>query len=454
MFFFSVFFPDTLDPLCDIFVGIALVTETICEVYGITSEALCDAPNFLDDKFTKMANAVNNVKDQFIIDFIPHYYIRSDSNSSNTFENIQEAVQEDIDSVVVIIEYTFSILDKLLALSVLFLVFRAYRYHTEFRTKDRFDNCYITEKFKQLDADRKTRGKKSLLPLKKSERVRLVDVTSIRLCKSEKGLFKIGLARLAAHVVIALLIVIIDNGLYYLLAIIREHGYIKVETTGESEARLEIEGENFISEMLKVVFNDGFSLSINVSFDTTQCLPNGSAPNNYLSIAIAVCYFICLLMVLFQAYALRLRRRIAAYFYPEREGERLHFLYSDTLRKRQTLFKFLQGMIKRKKKEYDLEQRVSLRIFLADRYPCVRKTFKCLRISTEMQFTTCFGCDSDNDGTFRKCQGTRGCTGLYCDECLKVTNNKCAICEERFADEDIYDTIEDPHSVVTVTQNL
>ena len=39
------------------------------------------------------------------------------------------------------------------------------------------------------------------------------------------------------------------------------------------------------------------------------------------------------------------------------------------------------------------------------------------------------------------------CTGLYCDECLKVTNNKCAICDERL--EDIYDTIDDSHSSVT-----
>ncbi|XP_072035508.1 DC-STAMP domain-containing protein 2-like, partial [Amphiura filiformis] len=293
--------------------------------------------------------------------------------------------------------------------------------------------------FKELDMKRKERGKNTLLPLKKSEKVRLIDVTSLRLSKPEKGLFKIGLVSLMAHICIATILILVDYGLYWLLLVIRKHGAIQVDLSGESGVKLETFGDSAIANFVRDAFSFDLDNSFDVSYDNRECLPDGSAPNHVLAVGIGICYLIAIFMVLFQAYALRLRRRIAAYFYPERELERLYFIYNDTLKKRQTLFKFLKDVIKQKKKEHDATQQLSIRVYLAERYPICKKIFKILHISKEQ--TLCFGCDSDDDGTFKQCESNK-CTARYCDECLNVTNNTCTICGEGFEDV-FYEAIEE-----------
>ncbi len=443
------------DSVCDVFDWLSDITSFVCKGYGTSATAICQVPEFVDDTVSNTLDGIGNVYEQFTTDinFLPYWDHRE--NKSNTFANIQESIEEDIDHAIEFIEYIFSILDKLIALSVVYLLYRSYMYHTDFRTKDKFDNFYITKKFEELDAARKEKGKKTLLPLKKSEKVRLIDVTSFRLSKPEKGLFKLGLANLLAHICIATILILVDYGLYWLLLVIKENGSIQVDLSGEGGVTLEISGSSAMSEFLREVFQEGFGYdsSFNVSYDNTRCLPVGSKPNHILATGIGICYVIALFTVLFQAYALRLRRRIAAYFYPEREMERLYFIYNDTLKKRQTLFKFLKDVIKQKKKERDATERVSLRVFLADRYPILKKIFKILHITTEQRM--CFGCDSDDDGTFKECKSDGKCTGLYCDECLKVTNNTCTICGERFKEtrgeqheessdgQDIYATIDE-----------
>ncbi|XP_072044147.1 uncharacterized protein [Amphiura filiformis] len=429
---------NTLDTVCDLFSELAKITNALCNGYATGATALCQVPAFLVDTVDLLNAEINQVYDQFKtdIDFLPYFEQRG--NQSNTFESIQEAIEEDIDYGLEIIYYIFSILDKLVALSVVYLLYRSYMYHTAYRTKDKFDNFYITEQFKELDMKRKERGKKTLLPLKKSEKVRLIDVTSLRLSKPEKGLFKLGLVNLMAHICIATILILVDYGLYWLLLVIRKHGSIQVDLSGESGVTLEISGDSALSNFIREAFSFDLDNSFDISYDNTQCLPNGKAPNPVLAAGIGICYLIAIFMVLFQAYALRLRRRVAAYFYPERELERLYFIYNDTLKKRQTLFKFLKDIIKQKKKEHDATQQVSIRVYLADRYPICKKIFKILHISKEQKL--CFGCDSDDDGTFKQC-GSNKCAGRYCDECLKVTNNTCTICGEGF--EDIYETIEE-----------
>ena len=430
------------DVVCDLFKELSKITTALCRGYSTGAQTICAVPQFVNDGVTIVVDEIGDITDQFTTDIDFTAFYDSRGNQSSTFESIQQAIEDDVNDALVVVEHFISILDKLLALSVVYLLFKTHMYHTAYRTKDKFDNFYITEQFKILDDERKKKGKKTLLPLKKSEKVRLIDVTSFRLSKPEKGLFKLGLVTLVSHICIASILILVDNGLYWLLQVIRKHGSIQVDLSGESRVQLEISGESALSAFISEIFGDGFGYNtdFDVSYDNTRCLPVGSEPNHALAAGIGICYIIAIFMVLFQAYALRLRRRIAAYFYPERELERLYFIYTDTLRKRQTLFKFLKDAIKQKKKENDLTQKVSLRIYLADRYPTLKKIFKILHITSETKM--CFGCDSEDDGKLRQCEGIK-CTGLYCEECLNVMNNSCSICGEKFSNEEIYATIED-----------
>ena len=115
--------------------------------------------------------------------------------------------------------------------------------------------------------DRKKNGKKSsLLSLKKSERVRLVDVTSLRLCKSEKGLLKIGLARLAGHVVIALMIVLLITASISYCNNKRTLDTSKWKLPVKLKQMVHVRREfPYVLQGFKVLFDGEFTSNINVS---------------------------------------------------------------------------------------------------------------------------------------------------------------------------------------------
>ncbi|XP_038057389.1 uncharacterized protein LOC119728981 [Patiria miniata] len=403
------------------------------EVCGLlrNADGICEAPTLLDDlidtALKATQGALEDLRRVFDTDVDFETYWENRQNQSQSFESIQGAIQQELEDSLSFLNSAFSIVDKIVALSVLFLLFRSYKYHSKYRTKDRFDNYYVTKEFKLLDEKRQESGRDPILPLKKSERRRLIDLSSVLLSKPEKGLFKLGMVTVLLHVVIAAVLVLADYGLFWLLSLISRHGKVKFEISGGGGTDLTIGGTGVLSQLIQSLFVEGFAAAseFNVSLDTEHCLPNPNPPNENLSIGIGVLYLIAILMVLSQAYALRLRRRIASYFYPERELERINFLYNHTLQRRQNLFKLLKQRIRQTKHEMDVEQRVSFVAYLSAKYPCWRKVFRFLG----QEKRVCLGCADVDNGTFKSC-GNPDCRGLYCRECLHEIGNTCTLCQE------------------------
>ncbi|XP_033628265.1 uncharacterized protein LOC117290812 isoform X1 [Asterias rubens] len=415
-----------IDQLCDVL----KFGDKVCGLISNT-DGICSTPTFLDDVIKKAFDATQRALDdihqafEVDVDFTAYWAARA--NQSQSFDSIQDAIEQELVDSVNFFNSAFSVVDKIIALSVLFLLFRSYQYHSKYRTKDRFDNYYVTSDFKLIDDNRRKHGKEPLLPLKKSERRRLIDLTSFGLSKPEKGLFRMGLTNLLLHVVIAGLLILADYGLVWLLALINRHGKVKFNLTGGGGADLTIGGSGFLSDLIRTFFSEGFEAAnaFNITVDTEQCLPNPILPNNNISIGVAVLYFIALLMVLSQAYALRLRRGIASYFYPEREQERIYYLYNNTLQKRQSLFKLLKEKIKQSKRQIDTEQKISFRAYLSAKYPCWRKIFRYFGMKRKI----CLGCADVDNGHFMSC-GNPDCHGNYCRECLHEIGNTCTLCKE------------------------
>ncbi|XP_022102122.1 DC-STAMP domain-containing protein 2-like [Acanthaster planci] len=374
-----------------------------------------------------VTRALDDVRQLFNTDVDFETYWENRFNRSQTFDSIQAAIQQELEDSFSFLNLAFSVIDKIVAVSIVFLLIRSYQYHSKYRTKDRFDNCYITEEFKLLDERRQKSGREPLLPLKKSERRRLINLSSVSLSKPEKGLFKLGLVTVLLHAVIAAILILADYGLFWLLSLISRHGRVKFEISGGGGTDLTIGGSGVLSKLIQSLFVEGFAAAseFNVTLDTEHCLPNPVPPNEILSVGIGVLYLTALVMVLFQAYALRLRRRIASYFYPEREQERIHYLYNHTLQRRQNLFKLLKQRIRQTKHEMEVEQRVSFVAYLSAKYPFWRRVF--LWLGQEKR--VCLGCADVDNGTFKSC-GNPDCSGLYCRECLHEINSTCTLCQE------------------------
>ncbi len=423
----------SIDQICEVL----QFGDSICGLLSNTN-GICSAPTFLDEvikkAFQATQSALNEIQAAFEVDVDFSAYWDYRANQSQSFDSIQHAIEQELVESVNFFNSAFSVVDKIIALSVLFLLFRSYQYHSKYRTKDRFDNFYVTSDFKLLDAKRRESGREPLLPLKKPERRRLIDLTSVWLSKPEKGLFRLGLTNLMLHVVIAVLLILADYGLFWLLALINRHGKVKFNLSGGGGADLTVGGSGFLSDLIKSFFSEGFEAAnaFNITVDTEHCLPNPIPPNNIIAVGVAVLYFIALIMILFQAYALRMRRGIASYFYPEREQERIFYLYNNTMQKRQSLFKLLKERIKQSKREMDTEQKISFRSYLSAKYPCWRKIFRYFGVKKKV----CLGCADVDNGTFMSC-GNPDCHGNYCRECLHEIGNTCTLCKEIVLGSDI-----------------
>ena len=382
---------------------------------------------WVDDAAQRTMQALQDMRLKFDVDVDFVAYWQERLNASRSFQSIQEDVKKELDEKLNYMDLACGIGNKLLALSVLWLCFQSYQYHMKYRTKDRFDNFYITHQFKKLDAKRKEQGRPTLLPLKKSEKVKLVDLTQFSLSKPEKGLFKLGLFTVIMHSLVAGILVLADYGLFALLDLIRRHGQVKSEVSGEQSTNIDIKGNSAIANFIRQTFIDNFEAStvFNSTIDSDLCLPKATPPNEYLSITIGALYLLAILTVLFQAYALRLRRRIAAFYYPERELERLYYLYNHTLHKRQSMANFLQERVKMNQHELEAERRVSFRAYMALRFPRSQKFFRLFG----MEKRICLGCaNEDEDDTYKTC-ATPKCPGRYCFECFQEVAGICSLCE-------------------------
>ena len=88
-----------------------------------------------------------------------------------------------------------------------------------------------------------------------------------------------------------------------------------------------------------------------LDIDTSACLPVPSPPDYGAYRTIIAIYILCLFLAVLEAYGLRMRRAVAACYYPKRERQRAVWLYNQILFKRGSFFKFARRQIRRKYKD-------------------------------------------------------------------------------------------------------
>jgi hypothetical protein len=92
-------------------------------------------------------------------------------------------------------------------------------------TNNRFDNNYITRKFHEIDEQRLNMDKETILPLSRKERNKYIEITSLKLIKTERQkLFKSGLFLLTSTFHVATFLVA-DYALFWVLALINYHAH-------------------------------------------------------------------------------------------------------------------------------------------------------------------------------------------------------------------------------------
>ncbi|XP_039107408.1 E3 ubiquitin-protein ligase DCST1 isoform X2 [Hyaena hyaena] len=272
---------------------------------------------------------------------------------------------------------------RLLFSCTFLLVLRAsFSYVDSYNGDIRCDNIYISTYFCQIDERRKKLGKRTLLPLRKAE-----EKTVIFPCEP------------------------------FMQASEMRHVY-----SFRSSHKLEVRvgGDSMLARLLRKTIG-----ALNTSSETVvessnmPCLPQpvSLSPRAYLRVALPVALLLALCLL--QAFGYRLRRVIAAFYFPKREKKRILFLYNDLLRKRAAFTKLRRAAIVRR-----AQQQRAPRHHLADalhrRCPLLRRWLR----------RRCVVCQAPETPRAYVCP-TPDCAAVYCRSCWDDVRRRCPACTPR-----------------------
>lgn len=308
-------------------------------------------------------------------------------------------------------------------LSLLFLLICCWMYYFRFLHILSYDNVYATRLLKRYDQHCSERGSTQLFPLRPREKVKIIDSISLSMSQLERKSLLISLVLYLFQCVVTVILYVADWTLYTFMEII-------IRNVNQSDSSSWNETATFRVDFIN------FELNIPFSFDAKQCLVVPSQVSEKSVIILIVVYIILGLAVLSQAYCLRFRHAIVAYFYPERNSERIQYLYNKLLRKRERAKMTL-------KFQFPFRKANSVKIIrIATVPPAVpaaadpgsRKTVKqsCLSVVRKLGLFRryCFVCGLAENSNFQKCNNFPVCLCIYCPCCFDDRNNTCLVCDE------------------------
>ncbi|XP_069131597.1 DC-STAMP domain-containing protein 2-like [Argopecten irradians] len=417
------------------------VLDNICTVLDISG--LCGAIDIggpvcdILDTFTNLANeSVQEVKN--LLDKITNFFvfglnttfdISGDINSSQTAEQIVDNVKADIVSKTDVILYYAKIIGQVLACSLILLLLKSFLYLHKWRAKEAFDNIYITKEFARYDEKRKKAGKEHVLPLKHREKRKYIVTRSILMAPTELETCQKGAVMIMRSLLIATIIIAIDYALYFLLVLIDTYGNINVNVSGTSTVTLTVEGNSIMAIVLRQLASAiAIDYDYSIDFNMTYCLPNAHEPDTSTIYLVVFLYLLAFVMMFMQAYGLRIRRKVAAHYYPEVEFDRIQYLHSKIRIKRRTLIGWIAHFLTSRRKEKDVSERMTLGSWFYYSCPYMASVFDCKPAKT-----ICLNCDRESDGLmkFNICQ-TKGCESVYCSPCFKEMDERCPVCNKKY----------------------
>ncbi|XP_052760196.1 DC-STAMP domain-containing protein 2-like isoform X2 [Mya arenaria] len=373
--------------------------------------------NFVSNVATKTREAIDNATKFITADVDLKGDFLGNANSSKSAKKIQANINKDVAEKADVLEIIFSILEKVLSVSLLLVFAQSFWYVQRYLAKDCYDNVYITNEFRLHDSMEFDNGRTSVLPLKKRELSKYVRTRSIKLNEFERKYCTIGLAEVLLHVVFSTVIILFDYILYYVLKLIKTHGSIEFGFQGQGRVKIAVKGEGplaqFYQTMIKGLdLKEGFTANLLLS----RCLPKPSAPQWSTVVVLLLLYLLALAFVILSGYGMRLRRKISAYFYPEQEKARVIYLHKTIRHRRAGFQKFLRQQVKSSHKESMVKSQLRFSSWLRSKLFCFDRF---LPNKSKQQCSCCEQEDVKGGALLKKC-GTEDmngvCDALFCEK--------------------------------------
>uniref|UniRef100_A0A915Q0R5 Dendritic cell-specific transmembrane protein-like domain-containing protein n=1 Tax=Setaria digitata TaxID=48799 RepID=A0A915Q0R5_9BILA len=303
-------------------------------------------------------------------------------------------------------------------------MFQALLYVIKYNQKEKADNVYITEEFRNVDMMREAHGQPSLLPLLPKEREMYIEGFTLHMTSKEKLKVLFGIAITLIGGFLPTFLILLDIFTYQMLYF--TYSFLQSNSTRTDRLdfyNIKAAGEGFVAKLLQRILHIFHPITGRQHNDDhwRQCFTEPNPPDFQLIRLMMFLYFIAFLLCIIQVYVVRFRHLIAQYYWPERIKPRTLWLYNQLLEGRKNI---LSQMVKatRKKKfgEQLAEDEITgrgnlvnrgLPILGIDQYRCIR----CFRPDL---------CITDTSNS-RICLN---CYNLYCTDCYAV-KKKCLKCD-------------------------
>ncbi|XP_031760434.1 E3 ubiquitin-protein ligase DCST1 [Xenopus tropicalis] len=385
------------------------------------------------DVYDNISEAIGTFKQNVTINV--QITFRNKTLFDTTLKNVKKNVTETVEGTETLSQKGVKLLK--LVLSLLFLQYfrNAFGYVSKYNSDLRHDNMYITTYFREIDARRRKKGKRHLLPLKKGERADLIFPLKFALQGPEMKALVGAMIKSVPLIAICLLIFALDLGVQNMMDITNKHSHIEFNFASISELLSTLRNAHLFFPAVKhnlevIVGGTGFLArflrntigNINTSSnalhvtDNTVCLPQPIRLTAEQYIGTCLLLAVTLILPVFKVYTSRLRRVLAAYFFPKTEKRRILHLYNELLRYRE-----LYLNIKRKNLMITANRH---RNFMMSIPGMLFRQMKWLRFIIKRR---CLVCNAKETKTSYNCK-TSNCDTIYCLDCWKEIKKCCFVC--------------------------
>ncbi|KAI2519421.1 DC-STAMP domain containing 1 [Homo sapiens] len=318
------------------------------------------------------------------------------------------------------LEWALGLLHVLLSCTFLLVLHASFSYMDSYNHDIRFDNIYISTYFCQIDDRRKKLGKRTLLPLRKAEEKTVIFPCKPTIQASEMS--NVVRELLETLPILLLLVVLcgLDWALYSIFDTIRHHSFLQYSFRSSHKLEVKVGGDSMLARLLRKTIG-----ALNTSSETVMesnnmpCLPQpvGLDARAYWRAAVPIGLLVCLCLL--QAFGYRLRRVIAAFYFPKREKKRILFLYNDLLKKRAAFTKLRRAAILRRERQQK-----------APRHPLADILHRGCPLLRRWLCRRCVVCQAPETPESYVCR-TLDCEAVYCWSCWDDMRQRCPVCTPR-----------------------
>ncbi|NXM98310.1 DCST1 ligase, partial [Sylvia borin] len=248
--------------------------------------------------------------------------------------------------------------------------------------------------------------KQTLLPLLKEETSSFIFPCKLTLQRPELQHMVMELLRCIPLLLLLLFVCGLDHFIFTVLSIIQHHSFIEYSYQTSHHLSVNVMGTSLMAELLRSTIG-----ALNTSFDSDvetsnlACLPQptGMTRQQYLNtfLPLGALALLCLA----QVYPFRLRRAIAAFYFPKREKTRVLFLYNKLLRQRKNFLYLQRGRVARQARQPPGLGTV-LRQWCRRRWPRLRRYLR----------QSCTLCGTAETPRHQPCPNP-DCRASYCESC-------------------------------------